>query len=64
MGNVGIRTCHTQNFHITIVIKLVSKWHRLKHNMDDSVEHHYSRVKLERVKYLAQMIREDLKVAQ
>jgi hypothetical protein len=50
MGKVGIRTCHTQNFHITIVIKLVSKWHCFKHYMDDSVEHHYSRVRLEKVK--------------
>jgi hypothetical protein len=43
-----------QNFHITIVIKLVSKWHRLRHCMDDSVENHYSGIKLERVKYLVQ----------
>jgi hypothetical protein len=32
--------------------------------MDDSVEHRCSVVKLERVKYLVQMIRENLKVAQ
>jgi hypothetical protein len=53
MGKVGIRVCHTQNFHITIVIKLVLKWHYLRHYMDDSVEHRYSGVKLERVKYLS-----------
>jgi hypothetical protein len=41
-----------QNFHITIVIKLVSKWHHLKHFMDNSVGHCCSRVRLERVKYL------------
>jgi hypothetical protein len=50
-GRVGIRAYHTQNFHITIVIKLVSNWHRLRHCMDDSVEHHFSRVRLGRVKY-------------
>jgi hypothetical protein len=33
----------------TIVIKLVLKWHLLRHCMDDSVEHLYSRVRLERV---------------
>jgi hypothetical protein len=32
--------------------------------MDNSVEHHYSRVRLERVKYLVQMIRENQMVAQ
>jgi hypothetical protein len=41
-------------FYIIIVIKLVSKWHRLRHSMDDSVEHRCSRVRLERVKYLVQ----------
>jgi hypothetical protein len=43
-----------QNFHITIVIKLVSKLHCLKHYMDDSVEHHCSRARLEKIKYLVQ----------
>jgi hypothetical protein len=51
---VGIRACRTQSFHITIVTKLVSKWHRLRHCMDDSVEHPCSKVRLERVKYLVQ----------
>jgi hypothetical protein len=41
-----------QNFHITIVIKLVSKWHLLRPYMDDSVEYRCSRVGLEKVKYL------------
>jgi hypothetical protein len=43
-----------QNSHTTIVIKLVSKWHRLRHCMGVSVEHRYSRVRLEKVKYLVQ----------
>jgi hypothetical protein len=51
-GKVGIRACHMQNSHITIVIKLVSKWHHLRHCMDDNVEHRCSGVRLERVKYL------------
>jgi hypothetical protein len=51
-GKVGIRACHMQNFHITIVIKLVSRWHHLRHCMDDSVGHRYSGVRLEKVKYL------------
>jgi hypothetical protein len=54
MGNVGIRACHTQNFHITIVIKLVSKGYHLGHCMDNSVEHRCSGVRLKRVKYLVQ----------
>jgi hypothetical protein len=41
-----------QNFHITTVIKQVSKWLHLRPSMDDSVEHNYSRVRLEKVKYL------------
>jgi hypothetical protein len=44
--------CLPYNFHITIVIKLVSKWHCLRHSMDDNVEHHCSRVRLESVMYL------------
>jgi hypothetical protein len=54
MVKVGIRACQTQNFHITIVIKLVSRWHHLRHGMDDSVGHHYSGVRMEKVKYLVQ----------
>jgi hypothetical protein len=54
MGRVGIRARLTQNSHITIVIKLVSKWHCLRHCMDDNVEPRYSRVRLERVKCLVQ----------
>jgi hypothetical protein len=54
VAQVGIRACHTQNFHMTIVIKLVSKWHHLRYCMDDSVEHRCFGVKLERVKYLVQ----------
>jgi hypothetical protein len=41
-----------QNFHIIIVIKLVSRWIYLKHCMDDSVERRCSGVRLEKVKYL------------
>jgi hypothetical protein len=52
MGKVEIRVCHTQNFHITIVIKLVSKWHHLRHYMDDNGGHHCSGVRLEKVRYL------------
>jgi hypothetical protein len=54
MGKVRTRAYHMQNFHITIAIKLVSKWHRLRHYMDDSVEHRCSGVRLGRVKYLVQ----------
>jgi transposase InsO family protein len=54
MRKIMIRACHMQNFYIIIVIKLVSKWHHLRHCMDDSVEHRCSRVRLERVKYLVQ----------
>jgi hypothetical protein len=43
-----------QNFHIIIVIKLVSKYHHLRHCLDNSVEYRCSRVRLERVKYLVQ----------
>jgi hypothetical protein len=43
-----------QNFHITIVIKHVTKWLHLRHYMDDRVEPCYSGVKLEKVKYLVQ----------
>jgi hypothetical protein len=39
-------------FHTTTAIKLVSRWLRMKHYMDDSAELHCSRVKLEKAKYL------------
>jgi hypothetical protein len=51
-GKVGTRARHTQNCHTTIVIKLVSKWHCLRHCLGDSEEHRCSGVKLEKVKYL------------
>jgi hypothetical protein len=54
MGRVEIRAYHAQNFHTTIVIKLVSIWLRSRNYMDDSVEHHCSRVKLEKARYLVQ----------
>jgi hypothetical protein len=46
-----------QNFHITIVIKLVSKWHLLRPYMDDNVGHRCSGVRLEKVRYLDQKFR-------
>jgi hypothetical protein len=55
MGKVGIRACHMQNFHITIVFKLVSKWRHLRHYMDENVGHHCSGVRLEKVRYLDRM---------
>jgi hypothetical protein len=53
-----------QNFLITIAIKPVSKWLHSRHCMDDSVEHRYSRVRLEKVRYLDQMSKDNIKVAQ
>jgi hypothetical protein len=52
MVKVGIRAYHMHNFHITIVIKLVSRWLYLRHYMDDGVGHHCSGVRLEKIKYL------------
>jgi transposase InsO family protein len=51
-GKSWDKSSHMLNFHITMAIKLVSKWHHLRHCMDDSVEYCYFGVKLERVKYL------------
>jgi transposase InsO family protein len=52
MRKVGTRAYHMQNSHTTIVIKLVSKWHRLRHCMGKSVEHRCFGVRLQKVKYL------------
>jgi hypothetical protein len=54
MVKVGTRACQMQNFNISIVIKLVSRWHHMRHYMNDSVEHRCSGVRLEKVKYLVQ----------
>jgi hypothetical protein len=43
-----------RNFNTTTFIKLVSRWLHSRHGMDDSVEHHYSGVRLEKVRYLVQ----------
>jgi transposase InsO family protein len=48
------RVYPTQNSHTTTVIKLVSKCLRLRHYMDDNVEHRCSGVKLEKVRYFVQ----------
>jgi hypothetical protein len=42
------------NSHTTIDIKLVSRWLRMKHYMDDSAELYCSGVKLEKAKSLDQ----------
>jgi hypothetical protein len=54
MERARTRAYHMQNFHITIVIKQVSRWPHSRHYIDDNVGHHYSRVRLEKVKYLDQ----------
>jgi hypothetical protein len=62
-----------RNFHITTIIKLVSRWLRSRHCMDDSVECHCFGVRLEKTQVFGpevlkdaekqvQMIRENLKV--
>jgi transposase InsO family protein len=54
MERAGTRAYHTQNFHITIAIKPVSRWPHSRHCMDDNVGHRCSRVRLEKVRYLDQ----------
>jgi hypothetical protein len=54
MERARTRAYHMQNFHITIAIKQVSRWPHSRHYIDDNVGHHYSRVRLEKVKYLDQ----------
>jgi hypothetical protein len=54
MEKVGTKVYHTWNSRTTTVIKLVSKWHHLRNCMNDSVERHCSRVRLEKVIYLVQ----------
>jgi hypothetical protein len=49
-GKSWDKSLHTQNSHTTIVIKLVSRWLRMKLYMDDSAEPHCSRVKSEKAK--------------
>jgi len=61
MEAVGIKICHMQNSLITIVIKLVSRWPRLKLYMGESAEHHCTGVRQEKVKYLVQKFFRKLK---
>ena len=51
MEAVGIRVCHMQNSLITIAIKPVSRWPRLKLCTEESAEHHCTGVRQEKVKY-------------
>jgi hypothetical protein len=75
MVEAGIKVCPMQNFHITTVIKQVSKWHRLKHSTDESVEHRFIGIRPEKCQVFGpeilqeaekqvQIIREILKTAQ
>jgi len=74
MVPVGIIVCLTLNFHTTTVTRRVSRWHLLKHYMDESAEHHYFGIRQMRVVFgpdvlrdaeeQVQMIRDNLKVAQ
>jgi hypothetical protein len=50
-GKVGIRVYHTPNSHTIIVIRLASRWLRMKLYLDGSAEPRYSRVKPEKAKY-------------
>ena len=61
MEAVGIRVCHMQNSLITIAIKPVSRWPRLKLCTEESAEHHCTGVRQEKIKYLVQKFSRKLK---
>jgi hypothetical protein len=50
MGKVGTRVSHTPHSCTTIAIKLVSRWLRMKLDMDGGADPHCSGVKLDKAK--------------
>jgi hypothetical protein len=58
---VGIRVCLMQSSHITIVIRKVFRWHRLRLCMDESVEPRCSGIRQGKVKCLGLMYSRMLK---
>jgi hypothetical protein len=69
MGKVGTRAFHTQNYHITIVIKLVSRWLRRQYRTplfwsQTRESQVFGPEVLKDAEKQVQMVRESLKVAQ
>jgi hypothetical protein len=55
-GVVGIKVHHTQSLLTTIATKPASRWPLLKPYTGESVGHHYTGIRQERVKFLDQTL--------